>query len=451
MQEDEIVGTFKWKKEGEAPKISRHVKASPDPTYSFDPKGSNLTEVECFRYLGILLYMGAHHDVINPVEELWSIDHGKSIYRNSMPRDMFKFISSHIETYDVNQPDDVCDDASDTSDDGDVEEKEEADNGPEGEYFNCAEYSDRDFRDLSEEQLRKDVRIKRGIVGSGVVKVVPAITPNAHDSFSRIRVILDKFISNLVNQTYYKPSNSVSVDEHLCSYKGHMWAKVFIKSKPGRYGIKFWMCADCETGMTLNLQLYCGKCGGKEDNQGFRVVRDMVLPMLCRGNKFTVVCDNFFCTLRLSHYLASCGCQLLGTMRINRKELPDEAKTIKGRTPDTTIFFSKGNCKLISYFNEKKKLVLVLSTCHEKNEIEVVEQDVFIGKEKMTIHKPQPILDYNHKMGGVDTVDQMTRYYTCRRRTNRWNIRALYDMIDIAALNAYKTYSNYHPANEWIF
>ncbi|ELP88858.1 hypothetical protein EIN_475400 [Entamoeba invadens IP1] len=123
-----------------------------------------------------------------------------------MPRDMFKFISSHIETYDVGQPDDVCDDASDTSDDGDVEEKEEAENGPEGEYFNCAEYSDRDFRDLSEEQLRKDVRIKRGIVGSGVVKVVPAITPNAHDNFSKIRVILD----------------NVSVDEHLCSYKRHM-------------------------------------------------------------------------------------------------------------------------------------------------------------------------------------------------------------------------------------
>ncbi|ELP85719.1 Hypothetical protein EIN_331000, partial [Entamoeba invadens IP1] len=38
MQEDEIVGTFKWKK-GEAPKSSRHVKASPDPTYSFDHKG----------------------------------------------------------------------------------------------------------------------------------------------------------------------------------------------------------------------------------------------------------------------------------------------------------------------------------------------------------------------------------------------------------------------------
>ncbi|ELP84024.1 hypothetical protein EIN_346810 [Entamoeba invadens IP1] len=186
MQEDEIVGTFKWKKEGEAPKSSRHVKASPDPTYSFDPKGkitnnlllfsnkkiakehktgdNKLSKTSILRYLGILLNMGDHHDVINPVEELWSIDHGKSIYRNSMPRDMFKFISSHIETYDVGQPDDVCDDASDTSDDGDVEEKEEVDNGPEGEYFNCAEYSDRDFRDLSEEQLRKDVRIKRGIV-----------------------------------------------------------------------------------------------------------------------------------------------------------------------------------------------------------------------------------------------------------------------------------------------
>ncbi|ELP86298.1 hypothetical protein EIN_014110 [Entamoeba invadens IP1] len=85
------------------------------------------------------------------------------------------------------------------------------------------------------------------------------------------------------------------------------------------------MCADCETGMTLNLQMYCGKCGGKENNQGFRVVRDMVLPMLSRGNKFTVVCDNFFCMLRLSHYLASCrliGKNFLMKQRPSNGELP---------------------------------------------------------------------------------------------------------------------------------
>ncbi|ELP90235.1 hypothetical protein EIN_384980 [Entamoeba invadens IP1] len=138
-----------------------------------------------------------------------------------------------------------------------------------------------------------------------------------------------------------------------------MWAKVFIKSKPGRYGIKFWICADYETGMTLNLQMYL-VCV---------VVRRTIKALEWSGiwcyPCYAVVTSLLLCVTSFSvHYLASCGCQLLGTMRINRKELPDKAKTIKKRTPDTTIFFSKGKCKLISYFNEKKKLVLVLSTCH---------------------------------------------------------------------------------------
>ncbi|ELP86332.1 hypothetical protein EIN_296320 [Entamoeba invadens IP1] len=105
----------------------------------------------------------------------------------------------------------------------------------------------------------------------------------------------------------------------------------------------------------------------------------------------------------MSHYLAAFGCLLLGTMRMNRKEVPAEAKDVKKRSSDTTIFFSKGKSKLVSYYNEKKN--------------------------------------------GVDTADQMVRYYSCRRKTYRWNIRVLYDMIDIAALNGYKTYSAFNKGD----
>ncbi|ELP83865.1 hypothetical protein EIN_198380 [Entamoeba invadens IP1] len=221
-------------------------------------------------------------------------------------------------------------------------------------------------------------------------------------------MIMDKFIFNLVNQKYYTPSNFVWVYEHFCSFKGKIWAKVFIKSKPGLYGIKFWMSVDSETGMVLNFQMYCGKCGGREENQGFRVTRDMVLPMLCRGFKTTVVCDNFFCTLKMSHNLAAF-------------EVPAKAKDVEKRSSDTTTFFSKGKSKLVSYYNEKKKLVSLLTTCHYKDNVVAVETTV-----------------YNWASN---------KYYSCRRKTYRWNIRVLYDMIDIAALNGYKTYSAFNKGD----
>ncbi|ELP85995.1 hypothetical protein EIN_007160, partial [Entamoeba invadens IP1] len=71
----------------------------------------------------------------------------------------------------------------------------------------------------------------------------------------------------------------------------------------------------------------------------------------------------------------------------------------------------------------------------------------FVGGKQQVVHKPQPIIDYNHKMGGVDTADQMVRYYSCRRKTYRWNIRVLYDMIDTAAFNGYKTYSAFNKGD----
>ncbi|ELP87234.1 hypothetical protein EIN_094410 [Entamoeba invadens IP1] len=466
MAEKAIVSDYGWLVEGPAPQRKTRKKVvSAERTSKFDPAVEVLTEVECFqlflseetfyniltfsnkkiakkhkikdkllpkhiyRFVGILIYMGAHHDTKNPIEELWSMEDGKAIYRTAMSRNMFKFITANIETYDVDAPgavevpqpppDDKNKDDEDAncvegaaSEEGDDEEEDEN-----REYLNSLEFDDEKFRILSKKQLKKSVRVKRGI--------------DLKENYLK----------------YYTPSNFVSVDKHLCSFKGKMWAKVFIKSKPGRYGIKFRMSADSETGMALNLQMYCGKCGGREENQGFRVTRDMVLPMLCRRFKTTVVCDNFFCTLKLSHYLAAFGCQLLGTMRMNRKEVPAEAKDVKKRSSDTTIFFSKGKSKLVSYYNEKKKLVLLLTTCHDKDDIVAVETTVYSGGKQQVVHKPQPIIDYNHKMGGVDTADQMVRYYSCRRKTYRWNIRVLYDMIDIAALNGYKTYSAFNKGD----
>ncbi|ELP92563.1 hypothetical protein EIN_048610 [Entamoeba invadens IP1] len=93
---------------------------------------------------------------------------------------------------------------------------------------------------------------------------------------------------------------------------------------------------------------------GREENQGFRVTRDMVLPMLCRGFKTTVVCDKFFCTLKLSHYLAAFGCQLLGTTRVNIKEMFAEAKDVKNRSSDTTISSRRTRANLFPTTTRRK-------------------------------------------------------------------------------------------------
>ncbi|ELP93409.1 hypothetical protein EIN_058640 [Entamoeba invadens IP1] len=179
------------------------------------------------------------------------------------------------------------------------------------------------------------------------------------------------------------------------------------------------MCCDCESGMIINLQMYCGKCDKKEENKGFQVTIDMVAPQLCMGN------------LRLAHYLAQYGSTLLGTVRKNRVEVPEEAKQIKHYDPnddkkattreaDSTEVCTKGVCKLVSYYNEKKKLVLIMTTMHNAKELYTVQEQVR-GKDGklVSVHKPNVIKQYNATMEGVDSADQMIHTYTCRKRTSR--------------------------------
>ncbi|ELP92565.1 hypothetical protein EIN_073180 [Entamoeba invadens IP1] len=385
-----------------------------------------------------------------------------------MPRIVFQLINANIETYDVTTlPDEVekescfIGDEEESEDSASDKEKipENKEETEEEDYLSCDEWVKKHPVDLTEEKLKKDVEVRQKVndeeaIEKGVIKA--SNTPNSNDKFGKIREVLEAFIYNLVNNKYFTPSTTLSVDEHLCAFKGKIWAKVFIKSKPQRYSIKFWMCCDCESGMVINLQMYCGKCDNKEENQGFRVTIDMVAPQLCMGKFVIVVCDNFFCSLRLVHYLAQYGSTLLGTVRKNRVEVPEEAKQIKRYDPnddkkattreaDTTEVYTKGVCKLLSYYNEKKKLVLIMTTMHNAKELYTVQKEVRAKDGKLvSVHKPNVIKQYNATMGGVDSADLMIHTYTCRRRTSRWNVRILYDLLDIAALNAYKVYHHHH-------
>lgn len=52
---------------------------------------------------------------------------------------------------------------------------------------------------------------------------------------------------------------------------------------------------------------------------------------------------------------------------------------------------------------------------------------------------------YNITKYGVDTLDQMVRSYTSKRKTNRWPMAFFYNMLDISALNAYVLWLEVDP------
>ena len=65
------------------------------------------------------------------------------------------------------------------------------------------------------------------------------------------------------------------------------------------------------------------------------------------------------------------------------------------------------------------------------------------GPEKKT----EVITYYNATKGGVDTMDQMVRWFITKRKTRRWPMVIFYNMLDISALNAFIVWMSLNKEN----
>lgn len=128
---------------------------------------------------------------------------------------------------------------------------------------------------------------------------------------------------------------------------------------------------------------------------------------------------------------------MTGTMNLNRRNLPAEAKVVGDRELSSNLFFfcaflPSAIMTAVSYIVKKSKALILLSTNHVTAEI---PDNDFKGrpniKNKSTIN-----LFYNHTKGGVDVIDFMCRVYSAKRGTSRWPMSLFGTMIDIAAINA---------------
>ncbi|KAJ4921293.1 hypothetical protein JOQ06_026240 [Pogonophryne albipinna] len=116
--------------------------------------------------------------------------------------------------------------------------------------------------------------------------------------------------------------------------------------------------------------------------------------------------DNFFTSIPLAEKLLEKNLTLVGTLRQNKPDIPPVMKPNKLREKYSSKFGFCGN---------------------------------------MTMRKPEVIQYYNHTKSGVDTMDQMVRTYTCKRRTRRWPMVLWHNVLDVATLNAFTSYTAQHP------
>ena len=166
------------------------------------------------------------------------------------------------------------------------------------------------------------------------------------------------------------------------------------------------------------------------------VVLHLVEPICGLGHHIYV--DNLYTSPALFTRLHSLCFEACGTLRLNRRGIPPEAK---GK-------LEKGEKRLVPVDDDMnvvqwhdKRVVSILSTLHDDSPVAVERRTRRAQGGREVVEKPEAIVEYNKYMGGVDRGDQMLTYYGYPHRTVKWWKRALFDA---AIVNSYIMYCRQH-------
>ncbi|KAJ4426464.1 hypothetical protein ANN_27278 [Periplaneta americana] len=260
------------------------------------------------------------------------------------------------------------------------------------------------------------------------------------DKFCPIREVFYKIDELFVK--YYIPSAHLTIDEMLSLFRGRCPFKVFMKDKPGKYGILIRMLSDVHTRYILKMEVYAGKDERPaEERSAKAVVRHLVKPLEGTGRNVTT--DRYDTSIELAEELYNDDkLTLVGTLKSNRKHIPEELKKTQGREIYSSRFLftdpktGKAPVTLVSYITRLKptKNLLLLSTQHDRKVDESTE------KKKTDVN-----LYYNETKGGIDSIDQMTRHHSVKRGTRRWPLSIFFTLIDIACLNGGTIFMKNNP------
>ena len=204
----------------------------------------------------------------------------------------------------------------------------------------------------------------------------PNQTDPNRDKLWKIRPFLDALVPKFT--AIYAPSQNLSLDETLIKFKGRLHFKQFLPLKRSRFGIKGFVIADSTSGCVLGTSIYTGKEGpAASKDLAQLVVLKLTEPYFNKGNKLFV--DNWYTNVPLFLELEKKGIRACGTVRGNRKYLPQDivdqqCEQVKSLVRGESLFRQSGNLICVTW--KDRKLVHLLSTLPEGLGIGQVERRV---------------------------------------------------------------------------
>ena len=139
--------------------------------------------------------------------------------------------------------------------------------------------------------------------------------------------------------------------------------------------------------------------------------------------------DLYFTSITLADWATTKHFSIVGNLRLDRKGIAKEIKSMGGREEKSTIYAyqSNGDGLLVSYVDKKKagkKNIVVLTTMH-----------TFVSVTKDQRVKPNVHTFYDHTKGEVGVVDLVSTHNTTKMKNRRWPINALAFVLDTVCTN----------------
>lgn len=295
--------------------------------------------------------------------------------------------------------------------------------------------------------IRRFKKINQNLHISNITTETPRNSPG-YDKLAKIRPAIE-----VLNKTFkenVEASQFNSIDESMIRFKGRSHMKQYMPKKPIKRGYKCWARADSYTGYLYEFQFYTGKIdSGTEENLGARVVMD-----LCESvpHGTLVAFDNFFTSLPLMEILSEKDIHSVGTIRQNRKGLPDlltgknlsrETKKETTLKPGEFMYQFDAPVSIVKWKDTKD--VFVASTAFDPRIVEIIERKQKDGSKKK-MYCPLAIKKYTEFMGGVDHFDHFRASYPIGRKSRKNWHRIFWFLLEAATINAYIVYMASHSA-----
>ncbi|XP_042234903.1 piggyBac transposable element-derived protein 4-like [Homarus americanus] len=256
--------------------------------------------------------------------------------------------------------------------------------------------------------------------------------PVVGDQLWKIRTVFTMLKERFMK--FFRPFQNVVVDEFLVLFRGRFAFRQYIPSKRHRFGTKFFVLCDCESGYVLDLVVYTASDADipRDDPHGFSGAVVKKLMDRYFGGNHVLYTDNYYTSPALSKFLLEHDTGSCGTVCKNRKHWP----VFTGKPARGEVQLKHAD-KMLAIRWHDKRTVQMMSTMHKGKMVDSGKRDRATGE---VVKKPEAVVDYNVNMRLVDKSDMQVGALECVRKCVKWYKKMFLQLMDITILNAYKLY-----------